>query len=79
MICPRCDEGLITTVCLKSTKKEAYLCNFCETLWVENEPISMDTGRPVDTLSYCEDREYTRGESENIDQEHRDTRYLLSK
>lgn len=69
MKCPKCDEGKLVKIKFKASGKAAYLCDFCEALWFDNERISETTGHTL--------RAYTHGEEDEFeiydeqDQDHR--------
>lgn len=75
MICPKCEEGKIIKVFLKTVDGEAMMCDFCETVWLRGEEIKCNTGHPFNITRKREDLEYTLGESEDKDQEHRSAEY----
>lgn len=76
MKCPKCEEGLITSVVLKKSRQPAYLCDFCETLWLEGETITSTTGHP---LNSGQDTEYTLEPAGVKDQENTSAEYPKSR
>lgn len=57
MICPKCEEGNINEVKLKSTGKKAFLCDFCDALWIKGEVVNFDTGHSLQSFSRGEEIE----------------------
>jgi len=76
MECPRCELGEIIRIRLKRDGSRAYLCDACESLWFEGEPIDFQTGHFLASYSRREDREYTVEEMDEEDQEHRQAKYV---
>ena len=75
MTCPKCAEGTMVKVTFKESGKGAYLCDFCESLWLEGSSISANTGFMLSSYQRGVEHEYTLEESEGKDQEHRPARY----
>lgn len=75
MKCPRCEEGTIKKVILKAKNQAGFLCDFCATLWMDDEKISAGSGHPFDAVNQGGITEYSLEESEEVDQEHRDAKY----
>ncbi len=48
MICPKCNEGVVTKVIMKAVDEIAYVCEYCDTIWFENDKITTSTGRPLE-------------------------------
>jgi ABC-type iron transport system FetAB ATPase subunit len=71
--------GNITRIIFKATKKEASLCDFCETLWLKGESINKNTGHPYEMARKEEDKEYTIEDLSDLDQEHRNLKYIHMK
>ncbi|MBP9718911.1 MAG: hypothetical protein KBD46_00385 [Candidatus Levybacteria bacterium] len=59
MKCPKCERGIVRKVTLKDKGQVAFLCNFCEMLWLEGEEIKENTGHPLDILTQGNAIEYT--------------------
>lgn len=59
MICPKCDEGRIITIKFKRVNKTAYVCDYCDALWFDEESINRDTNHTLRSYSQDEDLEYT--------------------
>lgn len=78
MVCPKCEEGTIVKVKLKKNGKVAYLCDFCERMWFEGEDIDKDAGHTLGSHQNGE-REYTIGELEEKDQNHKPVRFVSPK
>lgn len=51
MKCPKCERGIVRKVRLKDKGQAAFLCNFCEMLWLEEEEVKENTGHPHDILT----------------------------
>ena len=75
MKCPRCEEGTIKKVNFKRDNKNGYICDFCATVWLDNENITAQNGHPYDAVNHGGFMEYSLEESEELDQEHRDIMY----
>lgn len=45
MYCPYCMQGLILKAKLKIDNSIVFICNECDTVWKEHEPISNQTGK----------------------------------
>ena len=58
MFCPKCELGEINKIQFKSSEKIAYLCDMCETLWLENESITSMSGHTLSSFANSLDREY---------------------
>ncbi|OGH13160.1 MAG: hypothetical protein A2687_05235 [Candidatus Levybacteria bacterium RIFCSPHIGHO2_01_FULL_38_26] len=78
MTCPKCDEGKIVKVKIKKTGKVAFMCDFCERIWLEGEDIGRDPGHVMGTNRNGE-REYTLDDLEEKDQEHKSARLPTDK
>lgn len=76
MRCVRCEEGTLVKIRFKDSGKGAYLCDFCESLWLEGTHVSLGTGYLLDSYQRGVEREYTLEENEDTDQEHRPARYV---
>ncbi len=79
MVCPRCEEGTLNRMSFKNSGKQGYLCDFCNTVWLENENLNRNTGHPFDSLNQGESIEYILEEAEDKDQEHRSVQFPESK
>ena len=51
VICPYCDQGSVHKVRVKRTGAKLYLCDECDTVWCENEPVTDETGAPFDIIA----------------------------
>lgn len=69
MKCPKCDEGKLVKIKFKATGKIAYLCEFCDALWFDNERILPTTGHSMRV--YSEGRVHEYDEFDEQDQDHR--------
>jgi len=70
MICPKCEEGAIEKIQIK-TGEICSVCTFCHSLWISEENIRFDTGHLLDF--FREKKEYghaVRNAGEK-DREHR--------
>lgn len=76
MKCVRCEEGTLVKIRFKQSGKNAYLCDFCESLWLEGTDISLGTGFMLNSYQRGVEQEYTLDEAEDKDQEHRSARYM---
>lgn len=76
MICPRCERGRIKKIGFKHLEEKAYICDFCDSMWYENERISFNSGRLFSSVSGREDLEYYIEEMGKEDQEHRAAEYV---
>lgn len=68
MICPKCEEGTIKTVVFRNIARRGNLCDFCETVWFENEEISQSTGHPFECIAHQDLKEYTLENTEETDE-----------
>lgn len=75
MRCPKCDEGTIKKISFKDISKTAYICDFCDSMWFENEQIEFDTGRIFSSISGNKDLEYSVNELSEKDQNHGSVMY----
>ena len=74
MKCLKCDEGKLTKIKLKTTNKYAYLCEFCGTIWSENESFSKSPGHVLEITTTNDKQEYSFEDIE-LDQESQDISY----
>jgi len=44
MKCPKCEEGSLAKIKFKTSGEKGVLCDFCESLWLDNELIISTTG-----------------------------------
>lgn len=80
MICPRCDEGALVKIKFKHDGKVAFLCDFCEAFWFEDEHIKSSTGHVLESYGQGgEDFEYPIEELPEKDQDHQPARYVSYK
>lgn len=70
MRCPKCEEGTINKIKFKSNGQIAYLCDFCDEMWFENEHIGILTGQSFRDFSEGKDVEYSFDELAEKDYEH---------
>ncbi len=75
MICPRCERGRIKKIGFKHIEAKAYICDFCDSMWYENERISSASGRLFSSVSGKEDS-YSVEEFDKEDQEHQPAEYV---
>lgn len=59
MKCPKCEEGTLSRVYFKKRNEEGIQCDFCGTVWLEDESVRANTGHPIQALTHDEDMEYT--------------------
>lgn len=70
MQCVKCDEGELKKIVFKKTRKNAYVCDYCSTFWMEDELIRYDTGHALDPYRPGDDYEYAVQELETVDEDH---------
>lgn len=58
MKCPKCEEGTLKKIELRTEKTTCILCEFCNTFWEEGERVSRDTGKPFEDLTEGDAREF---------------------
>lgn len=75
MTCPKCELGNIISVRFKDFTKNASLCDFCETLWIEDEKISINNGHSFRAYSRDFDQELSIEMLETEDQDHNPIEY----
>ncbi len=51
MFCPYCNQGLILKAKIKFNKQVIFICDECDTVWNEFEPISNHTGKGLNLFS----------------------------
>ena len=59
MKCPRCEIGEISKIVLKRNEFIGFLCEYCGSVWFQDENIRPDTGHSIYTCGSADDREYT--------------------
>lgn len=59
MRCPKCDEGKILPVFIRTIKRRGFLCELCGAVWFENEDITGHSGHSVKACAGDNDMEYT--------------------
>lgn len=69
MKCPRCEEGTLKKIVFKESGKKAHLCDFCDSLWFDNELISATTGHTMRGFTQGEEDEFETLDEQ--DQDHR--------
>ena len=57
MICPKCEEGIITKTVLRKTGRIGYVCNVCDGLWFKGEIIDFSGGHTLNSFSRGEELE----------------------
>lgn len=75
MICPKCEEGSIEKVKVKLTGEILSICDFCHSIWTEEECIQFNTGHLLDFYIDRKDHQYTIENSQNISQGHESIYY----
>lgn len=66
MICPKCEEGSVEKVKIKMNREVLSICDFCHSIWIENESIKFDTGHLLDYFINRKDQGYSTGNSQYI-------------
>ena len=64
MKCPKCEEGTLIRIYFKKRGEEGIQCEFCGTVWLEEESVRENTGHPIQTLTNDGDTEYTFTDTE---------------
>lgn len=70
MNCPKCEEGILKKIQFKTDGRVAFLCDFCESLWFEDESITFSTGHSLGNLIEGNDLEYSYEILDEKDQDH---------
>lgn len=58
MKCPKCEEGNLKKIELKTDNTTCILCEFCNTFWEDGETVSQSTGKPFEDLTEGDAREF---------------------
>ncbi len=58
MRCPKCEEGTLKKIELRTQNSTCILCEFCNTFWEEGERVTQDTGKPFEDLTEGDAREF---------------------
>ena len=70
MTCPRCEEGILKKVEFVPNGQIAFLCDTCQTLWLDNERITQSSGQPLHSFVPEDGYEYYIDIFDEKDQEH---------
>lgn len=75
MKCPKCEEGTLKKIELKTHEITCLLCEFCNTFWEEGESVGQSTGRPFEELDEGDMKEFhitpvTTSDPENAEVEY---------
>lgn len=66
MTCPKCGERMLIKIQLKKSQALGLLCEFCEEVWFDNEPMNEKTGHSLHSVLQEQGLAYTIDfESEN--------------
>lgn len=74
MKCPKCDEGNLKKVIFKKNNNSGHICEFCGTIWNENEPINETSGHVFESQIPSDKEEYSFDDFE-FDQESENVTY----
>ncbi|MDO8583039.1 MAG: hypothetical protein Q7R51_00730 [bacterium] len=77
MNCPKCEKGTIDRIIFKKSNKGANVCDYCESLWFEDEDIGIASGHALSSFSEDEDLGYTIEEINEKDQDHQPARKII--
>lgn len=69
MICPKCQEGRINKITFKKDNRIAYVCDYCESLWLEGEKIGPSSSHTLTSFSE-RDLDFSYEEATKKDQDH---------
>lgn len=75
MKCPKCDEGTIVRIRFRENGNLAFLCDFCDSLWLDGEDINFNTGHTLHAYTHGDQMEYIVEDIEEKDQEHQPAKY----
>ena len=75
MICPKCEEGRFLKIQFNKNGQKAFLCDFCETLWLWGEDINFRTGHALESYVQSAGTEYTITEFEEKGQDYEPVQY----
>lgn len=76
MNCPKCEKGTIDKIVFKKSNKGAYVCDYCEALWLEGEDIGIKSNHTLSSFSQDEDLGYTIADASKKDQDHQPARKI---
>lgn len=51
MICPKCAKASIVEIVIKTSGKNAFLCDHCDTVWLAGEVLTAHSGRPFEQVT----------------------------
>lgn len=66
MICPKCEEGNVEKVKIKMNGEVLNICDFCHSIWTEDESINFNTGHLLDFFIKRRDHEFSTANSQGI-------------
>jgi len=67
MKCPKCEIGKIIPIIFKADGEKGRLCDYCETMWLENQEVKKNTGQYIDGIMKGSGIEYVLDEAEDYD------------
>lgn len=76
MNCPKCQEGTIDKIIFKKNGEGAYVCDLCESLWLEGEDIGT-ISHTLNSFSQSEDLGYSIDGTREKDQDHQPVRKVV--
>ncbi len=59
MTCPKCGERMLIKIQLKKSQSIGLLCEFCEEVWFDYEPISENSGHSLHSILQEQGLAYT--------------------
>ena len=66
MICPKCEEGSVEKVKIKMNGEVLSICDFCHSIWTEEESIQFNTGHLLDFFINKKDQGFSSANSQVI-------------
>lgn len=70
MQCPKCEKGVLEKIQFTNDKKEAFLCDVCESMWFVGETITATTGHVLRGYQEGKGMEYSFIDTHEKDQDH---------
>lgn len=70
MQCMKCDEGELKKILFIKTGQKAFVCDYCDTYWLEGEQIAYNTGHALDPYHPEDMSEYSAQELGETDADH---------
>lgn len=77
MNCPKCEQGTIDKIIFNKDNKGAYVCDYCEALWLEGEDIGIAPNHTLSSFSQDEDLGYAIADASEKDQDHQPARKII--